>query len=128
MGTNVTLSLTCSKKSVCDTITSNACLSVRLPLAGGESIPEHPESNFTEYVLFEYFSIVIELPTRLGYNFSFFKVKYAEKTISKSLKVHKNIVNWDHSSAGEHYAEDVGVLGSTPSGPIYFFRYLQKDL
>ena len=26
---------------------------------------------------------------------------------------------WDHSSAGEHYAEDVGVLGSTPSGPMF---------
>jgi hypothetical protein len=28
----------------------------------------------------------------------------------------------DSSSAGEHYAEDVGVPGSTPGGPITFIK------
>ncbi len=36
----------------------------------------------------------------------------------------------DPSSAGEHYAEDVGVPGSTPGGPIYFFlkKFYNRDV
>ena len=47
-------------------------------------------------------------------SFSFSK----RKTHSKPLKVNNLLIHWDYSSAGEHYAEDVGVLGSTPSNPI----------
>ena len=43
---------------------------------------------------------------------------YFLKTHSKHLKVDNLLIHWDYSSAGEHYAEDVGVLGSTPSNPI----------
>ncbi len=103
---------------------------LNLFLLGGESIPEHPELNSTKYFPVDSFSTVIELSTRLTYIPSFFKDKCSRIIISKGLKVRKNIIYWDHSSAGEHYAEDVGVLGSTPSGPIWKSpaSFSQKDL
>ena len=53
------------------------------------------------------------------------KVAYSQLTLfpfSKSLKVYKinYFYEWGLSSAGEHYAEDVGVPGSTPGDPICY--------
>ncbi len=48
---------------------------------------------------------------------------------SKHLKVFNLLFYnsaWDLSSAGEHYAEDVGVPGSTPGGPIYILENIYK--
>ncbi len=51
------------------------------------------------------------------------KVAYPQLTLlfffSKHLKVFNLLFyDWGLSSAGEHYAEDVGVPGSTPGDPI----------